>query len=164
MGASEPMAVVLERYAAGPNHLAQAVAALSDGALDTPVREGGWTVREVVHHVADGDDIWKRCIKMAIVNEDGAFDLSWYWARPQEEWARYWRYAQRAVDVSLQLLQANRNHILQLLAHVPEAWIRSVPFPRHDGTTQRVTVGEAVQIQADHLMHHVRQIRAVRKD
>ena len=164
MVANEAMSAVLEQYAAGPAHLEQVIAGLTEDGLNTPVRQGGWTVREVVHHIVDGDDIWKRCIKMAIGNEEGAFDLSWYWAFPQEEWAIAWRYAERSIDVSLQLLTANRNHILQILKYVPDGWTRSVPFPRHDGTTQRVTVGEAVQIQADHLMHHVRQILAVRHD
>ena len=36
-----------------PERLRAAVAGLSDAQLDTPYREGGWTVRQVVHHVAD---------------------------------------------------------------------------------------------------------------
>jgi uncharacterized damage-inducible protein DinB len=36
-----------------PLDLRKAVAGLSDSQLDTPYREGGWTVRQVVHHVAD---------------------------------------------------------------------------------------------------------------
>lgn len=36
-----------------PAKLKQAVRAMSDSQLDTPYREGGWTVRQVVHHLAD---------------------------------------------------------------------------------------------------------------
>ena len=36
-----------------PERLRAAVSGLSDAQLDTPYREGGWTVRQVVHHVAD---------------------------------------------------------------------------------------------------------------
>src|SRR5690349_7848530 len=36
-----------------PNELRAAVAGLSDAQLDTPYRDGGWTVRQVVHHVPD---------------------------------------------------------------------------------------------------------------
>ena len=39
--------------AEAPVHLRVAVAGLEDGQLDTPYRDGGWTVRQVVHHVAD---------------------------------------------------------------------------------------------------------------
>jgi len=36
-----------------PNKLEEAVRGLNDAQLDTPYRDGGWTVRQVVHHVAD---------------------------------------------------------------------------------------------------------------
>jgi len=39
---------------AAPRLLRAAVERLSDSQLDTPYREGGWTVRQVVHHLADG--------------------------------------------------------------------------------------------------------------
>ena len=39
--------------AATPKHLREAVRGLNDTQLDTPYREGGWTVRQVVHHVPD---------------------------------------------------------------------------------------------------------------
>ena len=49
MSAGAPIADI----AALPGDLATAVAGLSDEQLDTPYRPGGWTVRQVVHHVAD---------------------------------------------------------------------------------------------------------------
>lgn len=162
MGVNKPMSLVLEQYAAGPLRLEDAIEGLGEAGLDTPVRKEGWTVREVVHHIADGDDIWKRCVKMAIGNQDAVFDLGWYGAMSQEEWAWCWRYADRSIDESLQLLKANRNHILQLLEHVPDAWDRSVLFRSPDGKTQQVTVGEAVQIQTDHLAHHLRRVLAMK--
>lgn len=156
-----PMSIILEQYAAGPLRLEDAIEGWTEAALDTPVREGGWTVREVVHHIVDGDDIWKLCIKTAIGNQDAVFDLGWYGALSQEDWARSWRYSERSVDESLVLLKAGRNHILQILEHVPDAGNRSVTFQAPDGQQRRVTVAEAVQIQTDHLMHHLQQILAV---
>ena len=41
------------RIAAAPGRLRAAVAGLNDAQLDTPYRQGGWTVRQVVHHVPD---------------------------------------------------------------------------------------------------------------
>jgi uncharacterized damage-inducible protein DinB len=43
----------IESIAAAPKHLREAVRGLNDAQLDTPYREGGWTVRQVVHHVPD---------------------------------------------------------------------------------------------------------------
>ena len=46
-------AAFIARIAAAPAHLRDAVAGLSDAQLDTPYREGGWTVRQVIHHLPD---------------------------------------------------------------------------------------------------------------
>src|SRR5260370_8442999 len=43
----------IEEIAAAPSKMRAAVKGLSDPQLDTPYREGGWTVRQVVHHVPD---------------------------------------------------------------------------------------------------------------
>src|SRR6266481_6869445 len=43
----------IEEIAATPGKLRAAVKGLDDSQLDTPYREGGWTVRQVVHHVPD---------------------------------------------------------------------------------------------------------------
>jgi hypothetical protein len=43
----------VDRIAAAPTNLRSAVAGLNSAQLDTPYREGGWTVRQVVHHVPD---------------------------------------------------------------------------------------------------------------
>src|SRR3984957_14827056 len=46
-------AQAIESIAAAPRNLREAVRGLNDAQLDTPYREGGWTVRQVVHHVPD---------------------------------------------------------------------------------------------------------------
>ncbi|HEY2352343.1 MAG TPA: putative metal-dependent hydrolase [Candidatus Acidoferrum sp.] len=43
----------IESIARTPKNLREAVSGLSESQLDTPYREGGWTVRQVIHHVAD---------------------------------------------------------------------------------------------------------------
>jgi len=46
---------------------------------------GAWTIRQIVHHVAGGDDLWKAAIKAAIGNSRGLFSYCWYWDKPQDE-------------------------------------------------------------------------------
>ena len=81
---------VMSRYREGPALLADAVAGLPDAVLDAVPSGGGWTIRQIVHHIVDGDDIWKLCIKMALGNMEGEFALAWYWSLPQRTWADRW--------------------------------------------------------------------------
>ncbi|MGA9117780.1 MAG: DinB family protein, partial [Bacteroidota bacterium] len=118
MNAPEDREAAISRFREGPLLLEHAVAGLRDAELDATPPGGGWSVRQIVHHIADGDDIWKLCIKMAIGNEQAEFALGWYWSLPQEIWADRWAYCRRPVGPSLSLLKVNREHVLQLLESV----------------------------------------------
>ena len=154
----------LSRYREGPNLLEQAVIGLRDAELDARPSGGGWSVREIVHHIADGDDIWKMGIKMAIGNEQAEFDLGWYLSLAQVTWGDRWAYSRRSIAASLSLLRASRDHVLQLLAAVPEAWNRSVAVRTPKAGIEQVPVGFVIQMQADHVIHHVERIRAILRE
>lgn len=153
---------VLERYKAGVDLLEHALTGLQDVDLDMPPSQGGWTIRQIVHHIVDGDDLWKNCIKMALGNEQAEFALDWYSAFSQEEWADHWAYKLRSIDVSLALLRAIRNHVLQLLEKIPDGWNRAAAFRNRTGEIERVPVGFIVEMQADHVEHHVKRILSIR--
>jgi len=155
---------VLTRFREGPALLERAVAGVGDAELDASPAQGGWTIRQIVHHIVDGDDLWKIAIKIALGTEQAEFSLEWYRTQPQEVWAEKWAYAHRSLDVSLALLRAIRNHVEQILAQAPAGWHRSVGFRKPDGTIERLSVGAIVAMQADHVEHHVKRIRAIRAD
>ncbi len=152
---------ITARFREGPALLEDTLAGISETDLDAVPSQGGWTIRQIVHHVADGDDLWKTCIKVALGNERTEFSLAWYQAFPQEHWTEAWGYSRRSIDTSLALLRANRAHIQQLLEQVPNAWTRSVDFRRFDGEMMRVPVGFVVEMQTNHLVNHVNRIRAI---
>lgn len=155
---------VLTRYLQGPSYLESALGGLHEADLDRLPADGGWTIRQIVHHIADGDDIWKMCIKVALGNEQAEFTLTWYWALAQKDWADRWAYGCRSLEPSLALLKASRVHVQQLLDQIPDGWSRSVGVRNRKGEVERITVGFIVEMQADHLQHHVNRILAIRKE
>src|SRR5512139_1637984 len=123
---------LLGEYADGPARLEAALSGLTDSELDLSLARDAWSIRQIVHHIVDGDDLWKVCIKAALGNSDGLFTLQWYWEKPQMEWAGSWDYAGRKIESSLTLLDANRHHIVELLEHIPEALEKSIQLqPPH---------------------------------
>lgn len=152
---------ILSRFREGPALLEQTVSSLRDSELDFKPSTGGWSIRQIVHHITDGDDIWKLGIKMAIGNEQAEFSLGWYSSQTQDTWADRWAYNRRSIGVSLSLLKAIREHLLQLLASVPEGWDRVVVVRTQQEKIERVPVGFVIQMQADHLFHHLERIRAI---
>jgi uncharacterized damage-inducible protein DinB len=154
---------ILARYADGPAQLEAAIAGLTEADLDMAQTADTWTIRQIVHHVVDGDDIWKTGIKAALGNTSGTFTLQWYWDKPQGEWVESWDYAGRAIEPSLALFHANRDHIVQLLDQIPDAWERNIFIRWPDGQKAQITVGDIVEMQADHIMVHINDIRLIRQ-
>lgn len=153
----------LARFADGPNLLEAAIAGLSGAELDLAERDDTWTIRQLVHHIADGDDLWKAFIKRAIGNPGGTFELQWYWEMPQDEWVERWAYASREIEPSLVLFRANRAHIVQLLDHVPGAWEQSLLVRWPNGVQQELNVASVVEVQARHVTGHLDDIRRARQ-
>lgn len=155
---------IIELFKQGVSILENALAGLSNIELDYVPLKGGWTIRQIIHHIVDGDDIWKTCIKIALGNEQTEFTLQWYAALPQTEWAKRWNYNNRSINTSLALFRANRDHILQLLEYAPDGWSKSVQFRDSNGKVEVVPVGFVIKMQADHVVHHVKRILEIRKE
>jgi uncharacterized damage-inducible protein DinB len=164
MKAPENKNEILKLFMEGPSMLENTLAGLNDNELDYIPSNGGWSIRQIIHHLSDGDDLWKTCIKIALGNEKAEFTLKWYSALPQIEWAKRWSYENRSIDVSLTLLRANRDHISQLLEFVSDGWTKSVRFQNANGEVELVPVGFVIEMQAKHVVHHIDRILEIRKE
>jgi len=156
-------AKILKQYADGPAALEAALAGLAESDLDRALAEDAWTIRQIVHHVTDGDDIWSIGIKAILGNPEGSFNLQWYWDRPQMEWAEKWQYASRPIEPSLALLRANRQHILDLVRRLPDAWEQSTHIRWPQGEEEHITVGDVLEMQAGHVFGHIGDIERIRR-
>ncbi len=154
---------IVTQYADGPSRLEAALTGLTDSELNLALSADSWSLRQIVHHLADGDDIWKICIKAALGNNEGLFSLQWYWDRPQTEWADNWSYAHRSVGSSLGLLHANRQHIVELLEQIPNACEKSIRLKWPDGPEERITVRDVLEMQTRHVADHIHDIQLIRQ-
>jgi len=68
---------ILASFAGGPDRLEAAIAGLSAADLDLALSSDRWSIRQIVHHIADGDDLWKEFVKRAIGNPEGEIKLAW---------------------------------------------------------------------------------------
>jgi hypothetical protein len=154
----------MERYAAGPDRLEAALAGLDEAGLDAAPAGGGWSIRQIVAHVVDGDQLWTLGLKATLGGEGVTFDFQWYWAHPQEEWAGCWGYSRRPIGPALDLLRANRRHVAQIVEHLPGAWDRCAAIRVPGQKELPITVGAIVAMQAQHIVEHVDTIVAIRQE
>lgn len=145
----------IARLAAAPAGFRAAVAGLSSDQLDTPYRDGGWTGRQVVHHVADSHANGYIRVRLALTEDTPVI-------APYDEarWARLPDAAGGPVELSLALLDAvHRRWVLLLETLGPEAWGRTY---HHPGQRRNIDLDEALALYAWHGEHHAAHITALR--
>jgi len=157
-GSSDP-AEVLTRFKAAPSELEALLADLPASKLQTEAHPGGWTLAQVIHHIADGDDLWKACILSGLGEASPVFSLEWYWSLPQDQWSQSWLYASRPIADSMALFRANRSITATILAGTARWWERQVAIRSRGGALETTTLLEVVEDQADHALQHIEEIR-----
>lgn len=140
-----------------PGKLRDAVAGLDDGKLDTPYREGGWTVRQVVHHLADSHVHAYVRMKL-MVNEDHPAIKPY----DQNVWAANSDALQGPIAASLDILDGLHRRWADFLEHLPEsAWLRSGLHPERGEITMAGTLDTYARHGEKHL-EHILGLRRVR--
>jgi hypothetical protein len=154
---------MIDEYVAGADRLEGALGGLTEADLDAARKDGKWTIRQILHHVADAEAIWSIALKAAIGNSGCTFDIGWY---PRgNAWAERLDYAKRSVADAVGNLRAARRHTAQLVKHMrDDVWKRHVVFvaPGLD-EGKRLTVTEIIRWQTSHLDLHIEQIRETRQ-
>lgn len=142
--------------AAAPARMREAVAGLSDEQLDTPYREGGWSVRQVVHHVPDSHLNAYVRLKLALTENTPTI-------RPYDEaeWAKLADARITPIEVSLVLLESLHERWVGLLRSLqPADFRRTFKHPDHEGTQ---TLDWLVAMYSWHSRHHVAHITSLRE-
>ena len=138
-----------------PSKLRAAVNGLSPAQLDTPYRPGGWTVRQVTHHVPDSHMNAYVRFKLALTENEPTI-------RPYEQqlWAELDDTKTTPIEVSLALLDSLHDRWVRLLRSIqPEQWKRTFRHPELGVLTVERNLG----LYAWHGKHHVAHVTELRR-
>jgi uncharacterized damage-inducible protein DinB len=146
---------LIEQIAETPERLRAAVHGLNHQQLDTPYRPGGWTVRQVIHHVPDSHLNAYVRFKLALTEETPTI-------KPYAEalWAALPDTGRTAPEVSLALLDALHKRWVILLRAMDDAdFARTLQHPEKG----RLTLDQMLALYAWHGRHHVAHITSLRE-
>jgi uncharacterized damage-inducible protein DinB len=144
----------LRQMAEMPEGLAAALSGLDDRQLGTPYREGGWTPRQVVHHLADAHVNGYVRFKLALTE-----DLPPIKTYEEALWAETADGREAPVEVSLRLLAALHQRWMILLESLSEPqFARAFSHPERG----LMTIDKAIQLYAWHGVHHTAHITGFR--
>jgi uncharacterized damage-inducible protein DinB len=144
----------LNDIAETPTKLRAAIKGLSETQLETPYRPGGWTVRQVVHHVPDSHLNSYVRFKLALTEDEPTIKTY-----AEDRWAELADSKSTPIDVSLTLLESLHDRWVRLLrALTPEDWKRTFRHPE----LGPMTLEKTLALYAWHGRHHVMHITALR--
>ena len=138
-----------------PARMREAVRGLSDQQLNTPYREGGWTVRQLAHHIPDSHMNAYIRFKLALTEDEPTI-------RPymEDRWAELPESKQAPIDVSLTLLDSLHQRWTMVLRNIPDAdWKRTLRHPEMG----LLSLEKTLALYAWHGKHHVAHVTTLRE-
>lgn len=147
----DKLPLLIDRIAVMPGRLRSAIVNLDDTQLDSPYREGGWTLRQVVHHLPDSHMNAYIRFKLAVTEDNPTI-------RPYHEdrWAECEEAKYGPVEDSLDLLESlHRRWVSFLRPLKPEDFARTYFHPEQG---KKYVLSEVLSLYAWHGEHHLAHI------
>ena len=144
----------IAHIAALPSNLRAAVKGLSDAQLNERYRPEGWTVRQVVHHLADEHVNGFTYFKMAITEDEPVIKTY-----DEPSWAETKDASEAPTELSLDLLTALHARWVILLKSLDDEGFARAYIHRRG----RVSIDDGIQLYAWHSQHHTAHITGLRE-
>lgn len=144
-------ATAIERISSLPGRLRSVLTGLSDEQLDTPYRDGGWTLRQVIHHIADSHINAYTRFKLAATEENPEI-------RPYDEarWAECDDAMHGDIELSLNLLNAlHRRWVVFLKSLNSDDLNRTFYHPANKKQSKLIEVISMYAWHGDHHLAHI---------
>jgi DinB superfamily len=145
----------IDNIARTPEQLRAAVAGLDEQQLNTPYRPGGWTVRQVAHHLPDSHVNSYMRFRLALTEEEPTI-------RPyfEDRWAQLEDARNAPIEYSLDLLESLHRRWIYLLRSLGESdFERTFRHPE----LGLLTLDKNTALYSWHGQHHVAQITSLRQ-
>jgi hypothetical protein len=138
-----------------PAQLRAAVAGLSEAQLDTPYRPGGWTVRQVVHHMADSHMNSYVRFRLAMTEDEPTIKTY-----DEARWAELSDAKSAPIEPSLALMDnLHARWVMMMRAFTPKDWTRTFRHPERG----LMALEQNLALYDWHGRHHVAHITELRK-
>lgn len=139
-----------------PGLLENAIENLDAHQLDTPYREGGWTVKQVIHHVADSHMNALSRLKFVLTEENPTI-----MGYDEEAWAKTAEYEQLPINISLTMIHTIQAKLHCLYSNVkPKDWERTYI---HSHSKKQFNLWYLMGMYAWHGKHHAAHITSLRE-
>lgn len=146
-------AAAIAAIAEVPSNLRRAVDGLTDAQVDTPYRPEGWTVRQLIHHVADSHMVLYVRLRIALT-EDRPAVKTW----DEAKWAELEDASTMPLDASLAIIEAVHARLVRLVRTLaPVQFARTMLHPDWG----EISVDDLLELCAWHGKHHTAHLTEI---
>ena len=131
-----------------------------EGGLDWVESEGEWSIRQVIHHVAEDCNVYAFIIERALALPGSKVILGEF--PGNNVWADSLGFGNRPIDTAIQLMHVHRKFLAELVAFFPDRWENTVRFADEEGQQLATRSVKAMMIMlTEHMQEHVQMIRKI---
>lgn len=146
---------LIEQYVAGAARVRESVAGMTPAQLQARPIAGRWSTHEVICHLADSEQAWAHRLKRVIA-EDKPLLIGY----AEDRFAATLGYHQRPLEGELDLIERTRRQMAVSLRQLPAEAFARVGIHSEMG---KVTLEQMLQIEIDHITHHLHFIQEKRR-
>jgi len=133
---------------------------LPEAGLNWAAGEGEWSIREVLHHLAEDCNVYAFIIERALATPDCKVFFGEF--PGNQEWGKRLAFDERPVENARTLMHAHRGFLAGLVGHFPDRWENKVNFYNTEGEKiADSTVTEMLVMLTEHMQEHTEMIRDI---
>ncbi len=161
MAENDSLSQLLSRFRGASNRLIELVSGLDEDQLDQSVAPGEWTIRQIVHHLADDGDVYSLILKKAMALPGTTVNMGVF--PGNEPWANALETSRRPIKAALHLIQAHRENIAELVSAFPDRLDHSITFKAENGGEICFSVEAMIGMLSEHMEEHLTTIEEILK-
>lgn len=154
---------LLDAFTGSMEELDQFLETVPEDGLDWTESEEEWSIRQVIHHLADDGNVYTFIIERALATPDCKVFFGGF--PGNEQWADRLNFSQRPIQPALKLMRAQRAFLADLIARFPDRWDNKVGYYNESGEKMAErTVAEMIVMLTEHMQEHIQMIETILKN
>jgi len=153
---------IIAQFLSSAEQFIAAVRGVPEAALDCSAGPGEWSIRQIVHHVADDADAWCFAFKKAVANPGAPLRFEGF--PGNERWFAALAFDRRPVRAALALIEAHRQVMAELAVWTPIQWDEafSEVFDDKGQSMGRWNIGQILGMLTAHMVEHFQSVQTIR--
>ena len=133
---------------------------VSEEGLDWAEKPGEWSIREVLHHLAEDCNVYAFIIEQALATPGCKVFFGEF--PGNQAWGKQLAWRERPVNIALEMIHVHREFLADLVGHFPDRWEYKVNFYDHSGEKiGESTVAQMMTMLTEHMSEHVEMIHNI---